>query len=159
TARELLRGKLWGIIGATYPYLAAYALAALPLSLAGGFGGPALTVGAIVVALLSTWVLGAAGLWGSATSRTSLRRLPSTLIFGYVTVGFAYGVFMFLVAILFGLIFVALSMFDLWRGTGFAQIFVGYREQFFLMSYLALVGVFLTLPWWFLRQGQKHIAY
>lgn len=159
TARELLRGKLWGIIGATYPYLAAYALAAVPLSLAGGFGALVLTVGALVAAWLSMWVLGSAGLWCSVTSRSSWRSLLSTLIFGYLTVGFAYGVFMFLVSILFGLIFVALSVFDLWRGTALARVFVGFQGEFFLMSYVALFGVFLVLPWWFLREGQKHIAY
>src|SRR5262249_25609655 len=35
--KQLIRGKLWGIIGASYPYLFAYATPAFLLSLLGGF--------------------------------------------------------------------------------------------------------------------------
>ena len=159
TVREVLRGKLWGIIGATYPYLGAYALAALPVSLLGGPWAFLITLGALGGAWLAMWVLGSAGIWSSVKSRSSWRSLVSTLFFGYAATILFQGVFMAVVSVAILLIFLLLSLFD-WRfGTGFAGNFMGNSQGFMVMSYLALGGVFLVLPWWFFNSAQRHIAF
>jgi ABC-type Na+ efflux pump permease subunit len=83
TARELVRGKLWAVMGASYPYLAAYALpavfcSALTVSIALFY-----TVAGLAVTVLAMYHMGAAGLYFSVRSKTSWRSLLATLAVGY----------------------------------------------------------------------------
>jgi ABC-type transport system involved in multi-copper enzyme maturation permease subunit len=83
TAKQLIRGKLWGTINAARPYLLAYTVPALALSLLGG--------GRAVVWVLLCWVLtwvmmlfmGAWGLTCSLRSDSSWKSLSRTLASGY----------------------------------------------------------------------------
>jgi ABC-type transport system involved in multi-copper enzyme maturation permease subunit len=159
TARQLLRGKLWGIIRATYPYLAAYAVPALALSLAGGYWPVLLTVVSLVAAWLAMWVLGSVGLWCSVRARSSWRSLVWTLLVGYAAAFVSQGLFMALVSVAVVVIWVVLTLVDGAYGTRFAPAFVGFSQSFVVMSYVALVGVALVLPWWFLRDAQRRVAY
>ena len=81
--RPLIRGKLWGIVGASLPYVMAYAVPAMCLSV---FGGPMAIVETAVL-LGVTWLamafIGAAGLWCSVRSKSSWRSMLGTLLFGY----------------------------------------------------------------------------
>lgn len=78
--RQLVRGKLWGIIDITRPYLVAYLLPALLLS---ALGGPwaAAWIGFL---WLATWMLmyfvGASGMFCSVQSQTSWRSLLAALM-------------------------------------------------------------------------------
>ena len=83
-SRSLIRGKLWGIIGACLPYLAAYLAVALPLAFLGGLAAAFWTVLWFGVTLMAMAYIGAAGLWCSARSKSSWRSLLLTLGFGYV---------------------------------------------------------------------------
>src|SRR5262249_33425806 len=88
--RALIRGKVWGILGASYPYLLCYAIPAVPLSLLGGIGALAATLGWLGVTWLAMYFLGAAGIWSSVKAKTSWRSLLATMGFGYVLGTFIY---------------------------------------------------------------------
>jgi ABC-type transport system involved in multi-copper enzyme maturation permease subunit len=79
-SRQLLRGKLWGVIDAARPYLFAYLIAAAPLAL---FAGVWAAVW-VVFLWAATWPLmyftGATGIWCSVRSLTSWRSLLATLV-------------------------------------------------------------------------------
>ena len=59
--RQLIRGKFWGICGATWPYLLAYTIPALLLSWVGGLGAFLWTLLWLGVTLLAMAFVGAAG--------------------------------------------------------------------------------------------------
>src|SRR5439155_19378600 len=82
--RQLIRGKLWGIIGASLPYLIAYAVPALGFALLGGPGALFWVVIWLAVTFLAMYFVGAAGLWCSVRSKSSWRSLVGTLGIGYV---------------------------------------------------------------------------
>jgi hypothetical protein len=86
--RELIRGKLWGIVGASYPYLLAYALPAFALAAVAGLEAVMWTALWMAVTWLALFYVGAAGLWCSVRSRSSWRSLIGTLGLTYVG-GFA----------------------------------------------------------------------
>ena len=130
--RSLVRGKLKGIMYAALPYLGAYAVPALMMSFLGGFGEFFWTVLGLLVTLLAMFYVGAAGLWCSATSRTSWRSLLWTLGFGYVG-----GFVLFILASPFALILAAFLYIFLqivaemhgtsfFRSVGFSQFFLGF---------------------------------
>lgn len=83
-SRRLVRGKLWGIVGASFPYLAAYAGTAMPLAFLGGMAAVFWTIVWLGVTLVAMAYIGAAGLWCSARSNSSWRSLLATVAFGYV---------------------------------------------------------------------------
>jgi ABC-type transport system involved in multi-copper enzyme maturation permease subunit len=91
--RHLIRGKIWGILGATYPYLAAYAVPALAFSLLGGWSAVSLTAIFLAVTWLGMAYAGAAGIWCSVRSKSSWQSLAGTI--GLVYVG---GVVLYCVA-------------------------------------------------------------
>jgi ABC-type transport system involved in multi-copper enzyme maturation permease subunit len=83
TAKQLIRGKLWGTINASRPYLLAYTVPALGLSLFGGLRA----VGWVLLGWVLTWVMmlfmGAWGLTCSLRSDSSWKSLTWTLASGY----------------------------------------------------------------------------
>jgi ABC-type transport system involved in multi-copper enzyme maturation permease subunit len=82
--RRLVRGKLWGIVGAGFPYLAAYGITAAPLAMLGGLAALFWTIVWLAVTLMGMCYLGAAGLWASARCQSSWRSLLMTLGLGYI---------------------------------------------------------------------------
>src|SRR5438046_6993230 len=82
--RHLVRGKLRGIMGASYPYLRVYAVPAVLLSLLGGVRSFVWTIIALAVTLLAMYFIGAVGIWCSVRSKSSWRSLLGTLGFGYL---------------------------------------------------------------------------
>src|SRR5262249_8536885 len=83
SAKQIVEGKFWGVMTASYWYLLAYAAPALALSVLGGvlaFVWVLLYLGVTVVAM---YFLGAAGLWCSARCRDSWRSLAATVGVGY----------------------------------------------------------------------------
>ncbi|MGH7169161.1 MAG: ABC transporter permease subunit [Gemmataceae bacterium] len=83
-AKQLIRGKLWGIMGASYVYLLAYAAPALVLSVLGGVMALLWVLLWLAVTVLAMYYLGAAGLWASVRSQNSWRALLITMLAGYL---------------------------------------------------------------------------
>jgi ABC-type transport system involved in multi-copper enzyme maturation permease subunit len=82
--RELIRGKLWGIIGSSYAYLFACGLPAVILSLLAGPLATFWTVVCLAVTVLVLYCVGAVGLYSSASSKSSWQALLWTLFFCYL---------------------------------------------------------------------------
>ncbi len=74
-AKQLVRGKLWGIMGASYVYLLAYAAPAIVLSVFGGVLSLFWVLLWLAVTVLAMYYIGAAGLWASVRSQNSVARL------------------------------------------------------------------------------------
>ena len=62
TAKAIVNGKMWGIMGASYWYLVAYAAPAVALSVLSGPLGFAYTVFWMAATVLAMYLIGAAGL-------------------------------------------------------------------------------------------------
>lgn len=101
---HLLRGKLNGILRAAVPYLVAFALPMLGLSILGG--PPSFFWALLVLAVtpLAMYYLGAAGIYSSVTCPNSTRSLVWTLGYGYIGAGAIYIMASFLTAILTGIV-------------------------------------------------------
>lgn len=163
TARQLIRGKLWGIMGASYWYLLAYALPAL--AFAALCGGIALfwTILLLAVTLLAMYFMGAAGLYCSVRCMSSWRSLLWTLGVGYVG-GFLVYVCTTPVLLVLA-IFVLLLLYVIERGLGisFAPTTAGgiglYLVAFLIVSCLGLALAFwLTAKYFFLTAAQRWVA-
>jgi ABC-type Na+ efflux pump permease subunit len=159
--KQVLRGKLWGIIGASYPYLAAYAVPALLFSLLGGFAAFFWTALLLPVSWLGMAYAGSAGLFCSARCSSSWRSLLATVGLGYAAGFLVYGFVCILVPIAFLFFMLALWMFDrslLGGQTHLADLFANSAATFLILSYVALACFFIGLTWLFLRSAQKYIA-
>jgi hypothetical protein len=84
TTHQLVRNKLWGILGAALPYFVAYAVPALALSALGGPAALIATALSVAIALLALLYVAGAGLWCTSRALTSWRSLLGTLGFTYV---------------------------------------------------------------------------
>jgi ABC-type transport system involved in multi-copper enzyme maturation permease subunit len=162
TTRQLVRGKLWGIIGSSYLYLLAYAVPALAVAGLCGLGCLFWTLVWLAVTWLAMYFVGAAGLWCSVRSRGSWRSLLGTLGIGYVGGALVYllvSPVIFLIALMIVLFLVVL---DMYMGTGVGRTAIGGFGQFYLGmligSCVALAGAFWGLGWFFLGDAQKWIA-
>jgi ABC-type transport system involved in multi-copper enzyme maturation permease subunit len=82
--RHLIRSKLWGIVGASWPYLVAYLIPALAFSSLGGTACVLFTLLWFGVTWLAMFFVGGAGLWCSVRSKNSWRSLLSTLGISYI---------------------------------------------------------------------------
>jgi hypothetical protein len=164
--RELIRGKLWGIIGASYPYLLAYAVPAVLLSLLGDVGAD---VGAVAwtliwlgVTWLATYYMGAAGLWCSTRSRSSWRSLLGTLGFGYVAGFILFAATTPIILLVAWIIVLILMMIDWWlrqNTAGTAMRILGnYFTSLQFACCLVLAGIFFGAARFFLAAAEKRVA-
>jgi ABC-type transport system involved in multi-copper enzyme maturation permease subunit len=109
-AKKIIDGKLWGVVGASYLYLLAYAAPLLALALLGGrlcFGETALWVGFTWLAMA---FVGATGVWCSMRAKSSWRSLLGTLGIGYVGAGVVYAVMVPYLLPLAGLVALGLGL-------------------------------------------------
>jgi ABC-type transport system involved in multi-copper enzyme maturation permease subunit len=157
-APQLIRAKLWGIIGASYPYLAAYAIPALALSFVGGIAAFLWTVGLLVAAWLAMAFVGAAGLWCSVTSKGSWRSLLGTLFWSYGGACVLFVLALPLIFIIYLSILATLGIMDLMLQTNFARSFASTGHGFILGSYAALLGIFEILRRWLLSNAEGYVA-
>jgi ABC-type transport system involved in multi-copper enzyme maturation permease subunit len=164
-AEQLVRGKLWGIIGAGVPYLLAYAIPATAVSVLfwiapRGWLGTFWTVLLLGVTVLAMAFVGAAGLWCSARSKSSWRSLVGTVAIGYGGGFFLLFIAMPLALMVFLVIALTLALMDTAYGnqTNLARWFMGTGDFFMVCTYIALVIGFLLLVWYFLADAQKYIA-
>jgi ABC-type transport system involved in multi-copper enzyme maturation permease subunit len=162
TARHLVRGKLWGIIGSSYLYLLAYAVPALALSAVGGIMCFFWTAVWLGVTWLAMYFVGAAGLWCSVRSKGSWRSLLGTLGIGYVGGALVYLLTTPVIFIIALVILLFLMVIDQYLGTQFGKAAAGGLPEFFLGfmvgTCLVLAGAFWGLAWFFLGDAQKWIA-
>lgn len=162
TARELVRGKLWGVMGASHDYLLAYALPALPLSLLGGPLAFFFTLLGLGVTVLAMYFIGAAGLWCSVKSKNSWRSLLATLGLGYVGGFLIYLLTSPIIWVLAMLLLLVLYFIDAGLGTDMAQSATRslglYVTLFFIASGVGLAVIFLIMSRQFLAWTQRWIA-
>jgi ABC-type transport system involved in multi-copper enzyme maturation permease subunit len=160
TARQLIRGKVWGIMGSSYLYLAAYAVPALALSLVGGLGSFFWVVIWLAVTWLAMYFVSAAGIWCSVRNQSSWRSLLWTLGMAYAG-GFAiYCVTSPVVFILTFFIYVFLMLLDQLYGTATTAMvgFADFATAFFIASCIGLAAMFWLLALYFLSDARKWIA-
>jgi ABC-type transport system involved in multi-copper enzyme maturation permease subunit len=162
SARQLVRGKLWGIMGASYWYLLAYAAPAVTLSAFGGLWALFWTVTWLAVTVLAMYFVGAAGLWCSVRSKNSWRSLLGTLALGYVGGTALYVITTPLIWILAGLLLLLLLVVDAALGTKMSDlVFSGlsiYFVTFFIASCIALAVIFWLMARRLLSRAQRWIA-
>src|SRR5262249_42804041 len=68
SAKQMIHGKLWGIMGASYWYVLAYAAPAVALSVFGGVMSLFWTSVWLAVTFLAMYFIGAAGMYSSVKS-------------------------------------------------------------------------------------------
>jgi ABC-type transport system involved in multi-copper enzyme maturation permease subunit len=160
--RELIRGKLWGIINAARPYIIAYALPALAFAALGGPMAIFWTVSWLATTWLAMYYVGAAGIWCSQRSKSSWRSLVGTLGLCYVGGFVIYGPVMLVVFILayFVLIFIVMAMAVMQMGMAgnIASAFGWYMTAVYLTMVGAFALLFFGLAWFFVYDTEKRVS-
>jgi ABC-type transport system involved in multi-copper enzyme maturation permease subunit len=163
TSRQLIRGKLWGIIGSSYLYLLAYAVPALSFAAVAGPTAFFWTVLWLAVTWLAMYFVGASGIWCSVRSRTSWRSLLGTIGIGYVGGTFVFLLTTPVIFVLAFIIVLGLMAVDFYLQTGLGTSAANSFDTLFvpalqIASCLALAGIFWGLAWFFITDAQKWVA-
>jgi ABC-type transport system involved in multi-copper enzyme maturation permease subunit len=162
SAKQMIRGKLWGIMGASYWYVVAYAVPAVLFSLLAGLGALFWTVIWLAVTFLAMYFVGAAGLWCSVWARNSWRSLLGTLGWGYVGGTVVYLTTTPVILIIALLLLLLLSVADLIFQTQMAGVafrgFSTFLTLFFVASCIGLAFIFWLMSRLFLSRAQRYIA-
>ena len=158
--RHLIRGKLWGIIGASYPYLLMYAVPAFVFALLAGWQATFWMILLLGVTWLAMAFVGAAGLWCSVRAKSSWRSLMGTVLIGYGG-GFCLLMVAFPVAgLVFLVILVTLALID-WFTVNQYGLSTWWQGTFDIYTFcvcVALIVGFLGMIWIFLADAQKYVA-
>ncbi|MFO0844122.1 MAG: ABC transporter permease subunit [Gemmataceae bacterium] len=163
SARQIVHGKLWGIVRASAWYLLAYAAPAVTFSALGGPLALTYTLAWLAATGLAMYFIGAAGLWCSARASSSWRALLQSVAVGYGAglaiagvLGSAVGL-----GVLILLLLLTLGI-DILLGTSFAWLCVRNGDYFLrVFNVAAAVGLVLTFWWmarYFLKSAQRWIA-
>lgn len=167
TARNLVRGKLWAIMGASYIYLAAYAIPAVAASALTCGAALFWTVLGLAVTLLAMYFLGAAGMYCSVRATTAWRSLLSTLGIGYLG-GFI--LFLSTSPVIFFLAFIIMLLLALIENVvqPYTQVAFMPRSRagmsefvsaLYIASFIALALMFwLVSKYFFLKSAQNWVA-
>jgi ABC-type transport system involved in multi-copper enzyme maturation permease subunit len=145
TTRKILAGKHWGIFWAAWPYVLAYAAAAIPLALLTSPEALAWTLLWIGVTLLAVIFEGAVGLWCSARAGSSWASLLQTIALFYL------GWILFLVPITVvlvvvrGALIVALALLSLLSPTADAIAAVEKWNILYLAAGVGLAAAFWSM--------------
>ena len=163
SAKTLIRGKLWGAMGASYYYLIAYAVPALALSLISGlmsFFWVAIWLG---VTFLAMYFIGATGLRCSVRAKNSWRSLLGTLGIGYVGGFIVFAMTSPIVLILALILMLGMQLIDQFfntsllasaTGGGFTRFFLTFK----IASCLGLALICWLMSKFFLHDTQKWVA-
>ncbi|HLW65786.1 MAG TPA: ABC transporter permease subunit [Gemmataceae bacterium] len=145
----------------------AFGLALVSLVASTMVGGATLllTLLCLIVTTMAMFYMGGAGIWCSVRCTTSWRALLATLALGYLG-GLLLWVLTLPITAIVGLIvyllMTALSQADSLLGTGVAKS-IGNAATFkvitFIASCLVLAGVFLGVPWWFLKNAEYRVGF
>jgi ABC-type transport system involved in multi-copper enzyme maturation permease subunit len=162
SARELVRSKLWGIMGASYIYLFAYGLPAAVVSLAAGPLAVFWVVLWLGVTVLAMYFVGAAGVWSSVRSKSSWQALLKTLGWGYLFGTFIYTVTSPALWVVMIIVAGILAVIDAQLRTTLFRTFVqNFNTQFnafFVATCVSLAVIFWLCARFFLNWAQKWIA-
>ncbi len=160
--RELVRGKLGGIFGASIPYLTAYAVPAILIAGLGGYQALLWTVLWLGVTALAMYYVGAAGMWCSGRSKSSWRSLLATLGFGYLGGFLIFALSSPITAMVAAIIYIFLEVADHVYGTAFTQAvggFGGFYVAFLVASCVALAVIFwIAARNFFLKWAEQRIS-
>jgi ABC-type Na+ efflux pump permease subunit len=162
TAKQIIRGKMWGIMGASYWYLLAYAAPAVTLSVLGGPLALGYTVLWLAATVLAMYFIGAAGLYSSVRATDSWRSLLLTMLWGYLGGFVAYLVTSPFIFFLAGILLIFLLFVDWLVGSNFAAIC--FRNGAYFMRVFAIASsVGLAVLCWlmarlFLNRAQRWVA-
>jgi ABC-type transport system involved in multi-copper enzyme maturation permease subunit len=162
SARELVRGKLWGVMGAGGWYLLAYAA---PAALLAALGGPLSVFWVLVwlaVTALAMYFVGAAGMWCSVRSANSWQSLLKTLGWGYLAGAAVYvatsPVILVLAVIVLLVVLVADRVFGTSLASGVVRVFGIPVPVLVTASCLSLAAVFWLLSRLFLKWAERWVA-
>jgi ABC-type transport system involved in multi-copper enzyme maturation permease subunit len=161
SAKQLIRGKLWGIMGASYVYLLAYAVPALVLSVLGGVMALLWVLLWLAVTVLAMYYIGAAGLWASVRSKNSWRALLITMLAGYVGGLVIYAPTSVVLAFLSFVIGLTLAAFDKQFGTQLstaAGSFTIDHRVFSILTCIVLALIFWGMSRLFLSMALRWVA-
>lgn len=162
SAKQLVRSKLWGVMGASYWLLLAYAAPAVALAALGGWLALCWTVLGVAVTVLAMYFIGAAGIYCSVRAKNSWRSLLGTLGFGYLGGLALYSISTPIIAVLAGLLLVIVALADLLLGTQMNTVaragFPIWWNLFFVASCVGLGVIFLLMAQLFLNRAQRFIA-
>jgi ABC-type transport system involved in multi-copper enzyme maturation permease subunit len=162
SARQLIRGKLWGIMGASYLYLLAYAAPAVVLSVFGGVLALCWVLLWLAVTVLAMYYIGAAGLWCSVRAANSWRALLGTMAAGYVGGLAIYACsspILLVAAYILGSLLAAVDRQMGTRLSGAANPFVSFDHRvFFVLTCLGLALIFWLMSRLFLSQALRWVA-
>jgi ABC-type transport system involved in multi-copper enzyme maturation permease subunit len=162
SAKQIVRGKLWGVIRASVWYLLAYAAPAVSLSVLGGPLALIYTLAWLAATVLAMYFIGATGLWCSARSSNSWRSLLQTMGIGYLGGLAVYTVTSPVLFIVLGVLWIMLILVDSLLGTRFVALTLPSGPYFFRMFFLASAASLVILCWLlarlFMRWAQRWIA-
>ena len=162
SAKSMIHGKLWGIMGASYWYLVAYGAPAVALAVFGGAMALFWTVLLLAVTFLAMYFIGAAGLYCSASSKSSWQSLLVTALYGYLG-----GLVLFLLAspvtfIVFLLLCIVLMIVDLFLHTGVSGLilsnFLVFFSVFLISTCVAMALACWIMARYFLSWAQRWVA-
>jgi ABC-type transport system involved in multi-copper enzyme maturation permease subunit len=163
TTKQLIRGKLWGIAGAAVPYLVAYAIPAVLLSIIAGPAAFLWTLLWLGVMVLALWYAGAAGLWCSVRSSNSWRSLLKTLAFLFVG-----SVALFFVVVIFACVFAffiwlfGYILSELLRDAALSaavnSFLTDFQNSFFISFCLVLALAFFFVSWRLLADAEYRVS-
>jgi len=159
--RQLVRGKLRGIMSASYPYLRVYAVPTALLSLLGGLQAFVWTIISLAVTLLAMYFIGAAGIWCSVTSKSSWRSLLGTLGFGYLGAFLMFLVTSPIIGIVSIIVYMMLMVIDQVYGMGATRMVGGwasFRNTMFVSACLTLAASFFGAAKLFLNMAEQRVS-
>jgi ABC-type transport system involved in multi-copper enzyme maturation permease subunit len=162
SARELIHGKLWGVMGASYAYLLACGLPALILSAVAGPLAVFWTVVWLAVTVLAMYYVGAAGLWSSVKSKSSWQALLYTLFWGYLVGALINAAMSALLFVILMLIITVLLQIDVRLKTALTRSFLNNFNSAVNVLFVAICISLAILSWVsariFLNWSLHHIA-
>jgi ABC-type transport system involved in multi-copper enzyme maturation permease subunit len=142
TTRDLVYGKLWGVMGASYIYLFACGLPAVTLAIVAGRLAVFWAVLWLAVTVLAMYFIGAVGLWASVGSKSSWQALLWTLGCGYLGGAFVNLLFSVITYAVLMLVVLFLALIDERLHTGLARTFAANLAQ---STNLFLIAISLSL--------------
>jgi ABC-type transport system involved in multi-copper enzyme maturation permease subunit len=155
TTTQLVRAKLWGVIGSTYPYLLAYAITTLFCRMLIDPWQVLMLTIELGVCWMAMFYVGATGLWCSARSRSSWRSMLGTMGWAYLGGALMQAILspiLFMMWAIMGVVFTLIQ-----RAYGLSLPTLNF-SVFFLAAAAFLAIGFLLGSWYFLKEAEKRVA-
>jgi ABC-type transport system involved in multi-copper enzyme maturation permease subunit len=158
SAKQMVYSKLWGVMGASYWYLLAYAAPAVIFSVLGGLLSLVLTVLLVMQTALAMYFIGAAGIYCSASSKTSWRSLLRTMAWGYLGGLLISAIASPLILILWGILSLIFYLVDVFTKSNVGKTSSGYIPALLIAIVIEFEVMFWIAAKFFLGWAQRWIA-